>query len=64
MAATFSFKRSAPDIPWVTMAAVCNRIVHGYFGIGDSILFTTIDAKLVSLCPRLFALARAYGETR
>jgi uncharacterized protein with HEPN domain len=29
------------------MAAVRNRIVHGYFGIDDSILFiTTIDAAV------------------
>lgn len=36
-------KAAHPDIPWTTMAAVRNRIVHGYFGIDDSILFTTIE---------------------
>lgn len=50
-----------PDIPWATMAAVRNRIVHGYFGIDDSILFTTIDQDLKPLLPRLEALARAHG---
>ena len=35
-----------PDIPWATMTAVRNRIVHGYFGIDDSILFTTIEQDL------------------
>jgi uncharacterized protein with HEPN domain len=35
-----------PDIPWATMIAVRNRIVHGYFGIDDSILFTTIEQDL------------------
>jgi uncharacterized protein with HEPN domain len=39
-------KLANPDIPWATMAAVRNRIVHGYFGIDDSILFTTIDQDL------------------
>jgi uncharacterized protein with HEPN domain len=54
--------RSAnPDIPWSTMAAVRNRIVHGYFGIDDSILFTTIDEDLKPLLPRLEALAGAHG---
>ncbi len=48
-------------IPWTTMAAVRNRIVHGYFGIDDSILFTTIEEDLKPLLPRLEELARANG---
>jgi uncharacterized protein with HEPN domain len=54
-------KLANPDIAWTTMAAVRNRVVHGYFGIDDSILFTTIDQDLRPLLPRLEALARANG---
>jgi uncharacterized protein with HEPN domain len=54
-------KSANPDIEWTTMAAVRNRIVHGYFGIDDSILFTTIDQDLKPLLPRLEALARTHG---
>ena len=54
-------KSSHPDIPWATMAAVRNRIVHGYFGIDDSILFATIDADIRSLLPALEELARSQG---
>jgi uncharacterized protein with HEPN domain len=54
-------KLANPDVPWTTMGAVRNRIVHGYFGIDDSILFTTIDQDLKPLLPRLEALARAHG---
>ncbi len=50
-----------PDIPWATMSAVRNRIVHGYFGIDDSILFATIDEDIMRLLPKLEALARLYG---
>jgi uncharacterized protein with HEPN domain len=39
-------KSANPDIPWTTMAAVRDRIVHGYFGIDDSILFTSIEQDL------------------
>jgi len=56
-------KSANPDIPWTTMAAVRNRIVHGYFGIDDSILFTTIELDLKPLLPRLEALARGHGVT-
>jgi uncharacterized protein with HEPN domain len=55
-------KASAPDIPWTTMAAVRNRIIHAYFGIDDTILFTTIDAELRPLLPRLEALVREHNR--
>lgn len=54
-------KNANADIPWRTMAAMRNRIIHGYFGIDDSILFATIDAELKPLLPRLEALARQHG---
>lgn len=50
-----------PEIPWTAMAAVRNRIVHGYFGIDDTILFTTIEEDLKPLLSRLEALASAHG---
>ena len=56
-----AMKSTHTDIPWATMAAVRNRIVHGYFGIDDTILFTTIDVDLKPLLPRLEALARDHG---
>ncbi len=54
-------KLANPDVPWRTMAAVRNRIVHGYFGIDDTILFTTIEQDVTPLLPRLEALARDAG---
>ena len=53
-----ALKAANVDVPWATMTAVRNRVVHGYFGIDDSILFTTIEQELKSLLPRLEALAR------
>jgi len=58
-----AIKSANPDIPWATMAAVRNRIVHAYFGIDDTILFTTIDAELRPLLARLEALVRDHGQT-
>ena len=45
------------------MAAVRNRIAHAYFGIDDTILFTTIGDELADLLPRVEALARVHGST-
>jgi uncharacterized protein with HEPN domain len=50
-----------PDIPWAVMSAVRNQVVHGYFGIEDSILFLTIEEDIRPLLPRLEALARKHG---
>jgi uncharacterized protein with HEPN domain len=45
------------------MAAVRNRIAHGYFGLDDLLLFETIETQLTRLLPRLEALAREHrGE--
>lgn len=53
-------KAANPDIPWTTMAAVRNRIAHAYFGIGDTILFTTIAEEVTEPLPRVEALARRH----
>jgi len=53
-------KISNPEIPWTTMAAVRNRIAHAYFGIDDTILFTTIAEEVTALLPRIEALARQH----
>jgi uncharacterized protein with HEPN domain len=54
-------KMANADIPWAMMTAVRNRIAHGYFGIDDSVLFTTVEQDLKPLLPRLEALAREHG---
>ncbi|HET7882908.1 MAG TPA: DUF86 domain-containing protein [Acetobacteraceae bacterium] len=54
-------KSAHQDIPWTTIAAVRNRIVHGYFGIDDSTLFVTIAQDLKPLLPKLETLARQHG---
>jgi uncharacterized protein with HEPN domain len=53
-----AIKDANSDIPWVYMAAVRNRIAHGYFGLDDLLLFETIETRLKPLMPRLEALAR------
>ena len=56
-----ALKVTNADIPWATMAAVRNRIAHGYFGIDDATLFATIEQDLKPLLPRLESLARDHG---
>jgi uncharacterized protein with HEPN domain len=43
-------KDANPDIPRTVIGAVRNRVIHGYFGIDDTILFTTVHDELKALC--------------
>jgi uncharacterized protein with HEPN domain len=54
-------KVANPDVPWAEMAAMRNRIVHGYFSVDDGILFETIEMDLRPLLLQLEALARKHG---
>lgn len=49
-------KQARPEIPWRVMAAVRSRIVHGDFGIDDTILFTSIRQDIRPHLPALEAL--------
>lgn len=54
-------KATNQDIPWTEMAAMRNRIVHGYFSVDDSILFETIETDLKPLLLQMEVLARKHG---
>ncbi len=42
-----------PEVPWRTMRAVRNVVVHQYFGIDDAILWQTVRGDLPRLAPLL-----------
>jgi uncharacterized protein with HEPN domain len=54
-------KAANPDIPWAEMAAMRNRIVHGYFSVDDGILYETIETDLRPLLLQPQVLARKHG---
>ena len=54
--------RSAhPEIPWRMVIATRNRLIHGYLGIDDDILWSIIQDDLPVLLPLLRSL-RLYCE--
>jgi uncharacterized protein with HEPN domain len=49
--------RSAhPDIPWRMIIATRNRLIHGYLGIDDDILWSIIRDDMPELLPLLKAM--------
>lgn len=49
-------KSESPDIPWRDMAALRNRIIHGYFRIDYSIVWNVIVQDLPDIEPKISAL--------
>lgn len=49
-------KSENPDIPWREMAALRNRIIHGYFRIDSSIVWNVIVRDLPEIEPKISAL--------
>lgn len=40
------FKNEHPEIPWDKMADMRNRLIHGYFGIDLSIVWSTVQESI------------------
>ena len=49
-------KKESPEIPWREMAALRNRIIHGYFRIDYSIVWNVIVHDLPEIEPKISAL--------
>lgn len=45
-----------PEIPWRTVIAARNRIIHGYLGIDDSLIWHMVENSIPNLLPMLESL--------
>jgi uncharacterized protein with HEPN domain len=51
-----SFKELHPELPWRDMAAMRDRLIHGYFGVDDSIVWDVINSHIPPLRATLRSL--------
>ena len=49
-------RKANPQIPWRRMIATRNRLIHGYLGIDNDILWSIIRSDVPALLPQLRAL--------
>lgn len=56
-------KSSFPDIPWRQIAAVRNRLIHGYFDVDLDIVWTIVTTDLPYLIPQLEAILESSSST-
>jgi len=50
-------RAAAPQIPWVAIVSMRNRLIHGYFDIDTTIVWKTATVEIPALVPLLRALA-------
>lgn len=52
----YPVKKKSPDIPWREMAALRDRIIHGYFRIDYSVVWNVIKQDLPEIEPKISVL--------
>lgn len=45
-----------PDVPWKSMAAVRDRLIHHYFGVNLDIVWQIVTIELTKVVPQLEAI--------
>ena len=48
-----AFKKKHPDVPWRSIIGTRNRLIHGYFDVDLSLLWTTVADDLPVLIKEL-----------
>jgi uncharacterized protein with HEPN domain len=54
-----SMRTASPEIPWLEIVAMRNRLIHAYFDIDRSILWRAATEEIPALLPRLQKLVQS-----
>ena len=57
-----AFTRAHPEVPWINMRGMRNRIAHGYFDIDFGIVWETVESALPALLTRLPVMMQNTGD--
>ena len=55
-------RAKSPEIPWVDIVAMRNRLIHGYFDINLDIVWQTVTAELPPIIAQLEELLSSSTE--
>lgn len=53
---SLSFRKKHPQVPWKTIIAMRNRLIHGYFDINLDIVWRTVHQEIPPLTKLLKAI--------
>jgi uncharacterized protein with HEPN domain len=51
-----AFKTAHPQVPWKDMAAMRDRLIHGYFGVDDAIVWDVVKTHIPAVTETLRAI--------
>lgn len=54
-------RASHPEVPWNRIISARNRIIHGYLGIDNELIWRMVSRSVPTLVPQLRALLRDEG---
>jgi len=57
-----SLKSANPDIPWLSIGGMRNRLIHGYFSVNLTTVLDTVRVMLPDFIGRVKSLRRKPGE--
>ena len=55
-------RSSHPEIPWLVIVGMRNRLIHGYYDVDMEILWKTVNASLGPLVVALEAILHPLGD--
>ncbi|MCX7038206.1 MAG: DUF86 domain-containing protein [Spirochaetes bacterium] len=53
-------KDGAPDIPWIAIVGMRNRLIHGYFDVDSDVVWKTVTEEIPTLLRSRKALVEHY----
>ncbi|MFA5295986.1 MAG: DUF86 domain-containing protein [Methanoregulaceae archaeon] len=56
-------KQRYPDIPWREMMAVRGKVIHAYFGVDGSVIWTTVHKDIPPVIPLIRHIIREIEGT-
>jgi uncharacterized protein with HEPN domain len=51
------FRESHPELPWESMAGMCDRLIHGYFDVNLDVVWETVREDLPVVIAELEKIA-------
>ena len=51
-----SFQKNHPDIPWIKMNGIRNRLIHAYFSVSYEIVWNVATVELIKLKSQIEAI--------
>ncbi|MEI6239005.1 MAG: DUF86 domain-containing protein [Planctomycetia bacterium] len=56
------FRSTHPDLPWREMAAMRDRLIHGYFGVDDAIVWDVVQSHIPLVRAAVLEILTGYDD--